>query len=254
MTLSNIALCKEQLGVASSVAILTGAGISAESGVPTFRGNGGLWRDMRAETLATPEAFEENPVLVWEFYDWRRTKLIELEPNPAHRALASLEKKISNFLLITQNVDDLHRLGGSKKTLELHGNIWRTRCTKCLAVEENKVVPIFRDKNTNDATPSVETLPRCRCKGLLRPDIVWFGESLQPGIFEEAIRAVTDSEVMLVIGTSGVVEPAASLATLAKQSNSFVIEVNPEKTPISPIADITITENAAYALPLMIPA
>ncbi|VAV82308.1 NAD-dependent protein deacetylase of SIR2 family [hydrothermal vent metagenome] len=238
-----------RLARARKVAVLSGAGISAESGVPTFRGSGGLWQGRRAEELATPEAFNRDPKLVWEFYDYRRRALSELSPNPAHIALAGLAEKLidrdakeGGLTIITQNVDGLHRSAGSKALLELHGNIWRVRCTGCGAVTENRDVPI-------------EILPYCRlspCKELLRPDIVWFGEMLPEGIFEEACRVAAAADIMLIIGTSGVVQPAASLAGYARAGGAYLIEINPEKTPLSESMDQSITAKAAQLLPLII--
>jgi len=240
---------RARLARARRVAVLSGAGISAESGVPTFRGSGGLWKERRAEELATPEAFKRDPKLVWEFYDYRRRALSGLAPNQAHIALAGLADKLrdrgakeSGLTIITQNVDGLHRDAGSRDLLELHGNIWRVRCTVCGAVTENRDVPI-------------EILPYCRlsrCKGLLRPDIVWFGEMLPEGIFEEACKQAADADIMLIIGTSGVVQPAAGLAEYARTGGAYLVEINPEKTPLSKTVDRNITAKAAQLLPLVI--
>ncbi len=238
-----------RLDKARRIAVLSGAGISAESGVPTFRGSGGLWRSHRAVDLATPEAFKRDPKLVWEFYNYRREVLSELAPNPAHIALAGLAGKLKDkdgLTIITQNVDGLHQRAGSRELLELHGNIWRVRCTECAVVTENHDVPI-------------EILPFCRqqsrhgqCKGLLRPDIVWFGEMLPSGIFEQACSVAAEADIMLIIGTSGVVQPAASLAEYAKTNGAYTVEINPEKTPISGVMDKSITARAAELLPLII--
>jgi len=240
---------RDRLALASRVTVLSGAGISAESGVPTFRGSGGLWRSHRAVDLATPEAFKADPKLVWEFYNYRREVLIKLAPNAAHIALAGLAGKLKDkdgLTIITQNVDGLHQRAGSVKLLELHGNIWRMRCTKCGVVTENHDVPI-------------EILPLCRqkspqgqCKGLLRPDIVWFGKMLPAGIFEKASKATAEADIMLIIGTSGVVQPAASLAEYAKKNGAYTVEINPEQTPISGVMDKSITARAAELLPLII--
>ncbi len=163
---SDLAIVRERLAQARAITVLTGAGISADSGVPTFRGTDGLWRNYRAEDLATPEAFERDPRLVWEWYNWRRELIASKRPNPAHEAVVELERRCPQFWLITQNVDGLHRAAGSRKISEIHGNIWMVRCTACRSVEENREVPIA-------------LLPECRrCGGLLRPHIVWFGESL----------------------------------------------------------------------------
>ena len=231
---------KSKLVQAKSVSVLTGAGISAESGVPTFRGEGGLWRNYRAEDLATPEAFRRDPELVWEWYNMRREKIAPLSPNMAHKALASLENKTSDFTLITQNVDGLHEEAGSKNILELHGNIWKVRCTCCGIANENHDIPI-------------DIPPRCReCGGLLRPHIVWFGEMLSSEIINEAYAALERCDILLVIGTSGVVQPAASMASIARQAGAYVVEVNIEVTPNSHVVDEAITGKAAEILPALL--
>ena len=230
---------KSKLIQAKSVSVLTGAGISAESGVPTFRGEGGLWRNYRAEDLATPEAFRRDPELVWEWYNMRREKIAPLLPNMAHKALASFEKKTKDFTLITQNVDGLHEEAGSKSILELHGNIWRVRCTGCGIVSENHDLPI--------SIP-----PRCReCGGLLRPHIVWFGEMLSTDIINEAYATLERCDILLVVGTSGVVQPAASMASMARQAGAYLVEVNIEVTPNSHVVDEAITGKAAEILPVL---
>lgn len=230
---------RERLLRARAVAVLTGAGISAESGVPTFRGKDGLWRRFRPEELATPEAFRENPRLVWEWYDWRRQILAPVRPNHAHLAIARLETRCKGFTLITQNVDGLHSLAGNKNILELHGNIWRVRCTACGKVEANRDVPI-------------KILPMCGCGGLLRPDVVWFGEMLSADVLNRAFRVADTCDFMLVVGTSGVVQPAAAIALRAKGEGAFVVEVNLEKTPISVSVDATLTGKAGEILPMLV--
>lgn len=223
---------------AQRAAALTGAGVSAESGVPTFRGEGGLWRNYRAEDLATPEAFERDPKLVWEWYDWRRGVIAPLRPNPGHEALARFEGLFDSFTLVTQNVDGLHRLAGSADPVEMHGNIWRTRCVAEGAVRENRDVPIG------------EIPPRCPgCGGLLRPHIVWFGEALDQDTLRRAFTAAEDAEVFIVAGTSAVVQPAASLAGIAKQNGAVVVEVNVEPTPITEIVDISLRGPSGAVLP-----
>ncbi len=219
--------------------VLSGAGISAESGVPTFRGAGGLWKNMRAEDLATPEAFERDPVLVWEFYDYRRRVLAGVRPNPAHYALVRLAERFKDLTIITQNVDGLHSLAGSPKVLELHGNIWRTRCLGCGRVEENRDVPI--------TIP-----PRCACGGMLRPDVVWFGEALPADVIEAAFEAADRTDFMFVVGTSGVVQPAASLAPRAKANGAYLVEINPDATPISTVMDVVVKEKAGEFLPRLV--
>jgi NAD-dependent deacetylase len=225
---------------ARRIAVLTGAGISAESGVPTFRGPDGLWRKFRAEDLATPEAFARDPVLVWEWYDWRRGIIATVSPNPGHAVLARWETRFPVFTLITQNVDGLHALAGSRHLLELHGNIWKTRCPAEGRVVENRDVPL----------PSIP--PRCAsCGGLLRPHIVWFGEGLDPDILRQAQAAFSRAEAMLVVGTSALVHPAASLPFAAAESGTTIIEINPDPTPLTPQADIALRGKAGEILPLI---
>ncbi len=231
---------RERLNSAKRVAVLTGAGVSAESGVPTFRGEEGLWRNFRAEELATPEAFSRDPKLVWEWYDWRRSLIAPLKPNPGHGAVYQMEKKYSEFLLITQNVDGLHRTAGSAKMVELHGNIWRTRCTSDGVVKENRDVPLK------------EIPPLCECGAMLRPHIVWFGESLDPAVLQKAFDACQNCDVFIVAGTSAVVQPAASMAGIAKQSGAFVIEVNPDQTPITSEVDEHLQGKSGEILPQLI--
>jgi NAD-dependent deacetylase len=222
-----------------SVAVLTGAGISAESGVPTFRGEGGLWRNYRAEDLATPHAFRRDPKLVWEWYTWRRSLVGTCQPNAAHLALVEMEAHLDEFVLITQNVDGLHQSAGSRNIVELHGNIWRMRCTRgCRPGWEDRSDPLH------------EIPPLCPdCGALARPDVVWFGESLPGNALDEAFEASRRCQAMLVIGTSAVVQPAASLPLVALQSGSFVVEFNPEATPISDAVDQVVRGPAAESLP-----
>ena len=222
-----------------SVAVLTGAGISAESGVPTFRGKDGLWRNYRAEDLATPGAFRRDPRLVWEWYDWRRGLIGGCEPNAAHRTLVGIGSCFPAFTLITQNVDGLHSLAGSEDVVELHGNIWVLRCTEgCRANWEDRTVPL------------AEIPPRCpSCGALARPNVVWFGESLPASVLDAAFAAAGTCEVMLVIGTSALVNPAASLPLVALQRGAHVVEFNPYPTPLSDLVDEVIREPAASGLP-----
>jgi NAD-dependent deacetylase len=220
------------------VVVLTGAGISAESGVPTFRGEGGLWRNYRPEQLATPEAFHRDPALVWEWYDWRRGLIGDCVPNAAHEALVEMEAALADFILITQNVDGLHQAAGSRNMLELHGNIWRVRCAGCGRVAEDRRVPM------------PEPLPLCPdCGGVLRPDVVWFGESLPVGVLEEAWAAAERCRLMLVVGTSAVVQPAASLPLVALRNGARLVEVNPAETGLSAYAHEVLRGPAAELLP-----
>jgi NAD-dependent deacetylase len=219
------------------VSVLTGAGVSAESGVPTFRGEDGLWKSYRPEELATPGAFARDPGLVWEWYDWRRQVCARTEPNPAHAAIAELDRVLSRFLLVTQNVDGLHARAGSRRIVELHGNIFRARCTGCGTARDDLAVPL-------------EEIPaRCECGAMLRPDVVWFGEGLPETAIAEALKASRSCDVMLVVGTSAVVQPAASMPLLAKQAGAGIIEINPDATPITPFVDLHLEGKAAEILP-----
>jgi NAD-dependent deacetylase len=220
-----------------SVAVLTGAGISAESGVPTFRGEDGLWRQYRVEDLATPQAFRRNPTLVWEWYDWRRELIANCQPNQAHLTLAEMEQALPDFTLITQNVDGLHRRAGSQKVVEFHGNLWDVRCVAEGTVREYLDVPL------------PEVPPRCQCGALLRPNVVWFGESLPAGAIAAAQEVAMSCDLMLVIGTSGVVHPAASMPLWAKRGGAYLVEINVQRTPISTYADEVILGQAAVEVP-----
>jgi NAD-dependent protein deacetylase/lipoamidase len=233
----------ERLRTARHVAVLSGAGISAESGVATFRdAQSGLWSKYRPEDLATPEAFERNPRLVWEWYAWRREGVAGVSPNPGHVALAEMEGRVSQFTLITQNVDGLHHRAGSKRVIELHGNITRTKC-----FEEDTVVENWKDTG--------EVPPRCpRCGGRLRPDVVWFGETLPAHAFEEALEATRRCEIFFSIGTSSLVYPAASLPHEALESGAVVVEINPAETPLTSRATYSFQALAGRLLPLMVQA
>ena len=236
---SDLGIVKERLAAARSITILTGAGISADSGVPTFRGTDGLWRNFRAEDLATPEAFERDPRLVWEWYNWRRELIATKQPNDAHKAIAELERRCPDFWLITQNVDGLHQEAGSRKLSEIHGNLWTVRCTACGMITNNHDVPIA-------------ILPSCaRCGSLLRPHIVWFGESLFTDDLDCCSRALTRCDVLLVIGTSGIVYPAAGFTSVAKEAGAFVAEINPDSTPQSSLVDVSLQGRAKDLVPLL---
>jgi NAD-dependent deacetylase len=224
---------------AGRVAVLTGAGVSAESGLPTFRGAGGLWEGHRVEDVATPIAFQRDPALVWRFYNSRRAAVQTVQPNAGHRSLVQLEERIGagKFTLITQNVDGLHRLAGSKRLLELHGSLARVRCTGCGASEDR-------------GHEQLPDLPQCdRCQQLLRPDIVWFHETLPEDVWSQAAAAAATCECFLVIGTSSIVYPAAGLVELARRANGRVIEINVERTAASNLADVGLLGPAGQLLP-----
>jgi NAD-dependent deacetylase len=226
------------------VVALTGAGISAESGVPTFRGENGLWKQYRPEELATQQAFLADPVLVWDWYIYRRRLISEAEPNPGHDALVQLEKLLEDgFTLITQNVDGLHRRAGNENPIELHGNIFVNRCNDC--------AHRFSDDTLNFA----ELPPKCpNCGGWVRPGVVWFGENLNPVDIEDAFMRSQQATLFLSIGTSAVVHPAAALPELAKRNGAFLIEINPASTPLSPLADLVIRDSSAQSLPRLVDA
>jgi NAD-dependent deacetylase len=229
----------ERLRAAQSVFVLTGSGISAESGLPTFRGVGGLWRTHRVEELASPQGFASDPRLVWTWYNERRAAHERAEPNAGHRALAAMERRIGDFTLATQNVDSLHLRAGSSRVLELHGKLREARCDRCGA----------RRPIDAPGLPLAEI--DHGCGGRWRPDIVWFGESLPGAVWREAEMAVARADVILVVGTSAVVYPAAALAT-RYNSAAYVAEINPEATAISGRVDCAIRATAGEALPSLV--
>jgi NAD-dependent deacetylase len=254
---------REALDAANSVVVLTGAGMSAESGIPTFRGPGGLWRNYSAEQLATLEAFTRDPKLVWEWYDWRRTLIRKAEPNQGHLALVTLERRKGaarvvqapgargatlpgnpgdrlsggGFTLITQNVDGLHDRAGSRSLAKLHGDIWQVHCMGCGAGARNEEVPL-------QPLP-----PRCSCGALLRPGVVWFGEPLPPPEWEKAVRASARAQIFVVVGTSGIVHPAAGLAEIARRAGAKLAVVNPEPTPLDSFAEWVLRGPSGEILP-----
>jgi NAD-dependent deacetylase len=289
---SSVDQARDLVRAAERVLVLTGAGVSAESGVPTFRGPEGLWRNYRPEELATPQAFARDPRLVWEWYAWRRAVVARCEPNAAHRALArfALRRDVGAerpsaavadagdagggwARIVTQNVDGLHAAAAHEAAaallattareaapdvmgaargpsaavmpLELHGSLFRSRCTRCSSRYDGRDEPV-------DAT-SADTLPRCaRCGALLRPDVVWFGEALDQRVLGAAVSAAEQAEVCLVVGTSGVVQPAASLAAVTRDAGGRVIEVNPDETPLTRLADVAVRAPAAQVVPRIV--
>jgi NAD-dependent deacetylase len=232
---------RSRVGSARRITILTGAGVSAASGVPTFRGAGGLWRSHRPEDLATPEAFQQNPRLVWEWYDWRRSVIAGCQPNPAHDALARLSTR-PDVTLITQNVDGLHERAGSRDVLRLHGSIWHLRCAaRCTRAEswEDRQVPLPR------------LPPPCpACGRHARPAVVWFGEAIDVDVLERCLEA-TACDLFLSIGTSSVVHPAAGLAAHAKSQGAYTVEINPEAIDAARYLDLAIALPAEQALPAL---
>ncbi|CAA9452606.1 MAG: NAD-dependent protein deacetylase of SIR2 family [uncultured Rubrobacteraceae bacterium] len=234
----------DKLRGARSIAVLTGSGVSAESGVPTFReAQTGLWERYDPHELATPEAYQRDPKLVWEWYSWRRELVERAAPNPGHAALAELERNlIGGFVLITQNVDGLHRRAGSQHVLELHGNIMRSLCP----IEEVIVEPSKDDDSIPPSCPG--------CGAFLRPDVVWFGEALPAGPLEEAFRAARGCDLFISAGTSGLVHPAASLPFEALRSGAVLVEINPNDTPLTRHADYALRGRAGEALPKLVAA
>jgi NAD-dependent deacetylase len=237
---SDLSRVAERLSTAERVTALTGAGVSAASGIPTFRGADGLWKKVRAETLATPEAFANDPKLVWEWYDWRRQMIRESGPNAAHEVLAGWSRELPGFALITQNVDGLHERAGSDP-IRLHGSIWRLRCWQpCEA---------GRDDWLDETAPFAHLPPRCpHCGGLARPAVVWYGETLDAAALGAAAEACA-CNVFLTIGTSAVVYPAASLLPLARSRGAFTVEINPDATGASGLVDVSIRGPAETILP-----
>ncbi|XP_050711469.1 NAD-dependent protein deacylase sirtuin-5, mitochondrial-like [Eriocheir sinensis] len=241
---SDMARFREVFKKSRHVVVLTGAGVSAESGVPTFRGAGGLWRTWKAQDLASPSAFARNPSLVWEFYHYRREVMSTKFPNPAHLVIAEAEERLTaegrRLVVITQNIDELHKKAGSKAVIELHGSLFRTECTKCEEILQNTDSPICPalagkgapDPKAEDARIPVSELPRCKkCSGLLRPNVVWFGEGLDPDVLERAGNELDQCDLCLVVGTSSVVYPAAMFAPQVAARGVPVAEFNIEATP-----------------------
>ena len=229
---------KDQIRDFKKVVFVTGAGISQESGIPTFRGNDGLWRNYDAMKLATIDAFYENPKLVGEWYNDRRKNIFQAKPNDGHFAIAELENFV-DVTVLTQNIDGLHQKAGSKRVLELHGSIIKIKCTVC----------DFKTEITGEIT---EIPPKCTCGNILRPDVVWFGEALNQEIWQNAMVLANQCDLMVIAGTSLVVSPANTLPIYAKQNNAFLIEVNPKDTEMSSQMDLTIKNTSAISLPQLV--
>jgi NAD-dependent deacetylase len=231
---------KSKLVPQTRVVVLTGAGVSAESGVPTFRGKNGLWKKFRPEELATFDAFMANPKLVWEWYQYRRELIQNVMPNPAHFALVEFQKYFKDFTLITQNVDGLHQRAGCSQVVELHGNIKRNRCIECGKKFETIEVK------------AEEIPPRCECGGKIRPDVVWFGEMLPENAVRTAFEVSSSCDLFFSLGTSAVVHPAASLPLMAKRSGAYLVEVNIEPTELSNLSDELMLGKAGEIMPFII--
>lgn len=230
----------ERLKAAQNIAVLTGAGVSAESGVPTFRGEKGIWKEMKPEELANFDAFMSNPDMVWEWYSMRKMMMSEVSPNEGHYSLAKMEKHYPVFTLITQNIDNLHRSAGSENMLEVHGNIRRNYCLDCRKYYNDEEL-ILGGK-----------VQICTCGGMIRPDVVWFGEMLPEDILTQSFAASENCEVFFSIGTSAVVYPAAMLPVAAKRMGALLIEINPEQTPLTASADYYFAGASGEILPRLL--
>jgi NAD-dependent deacetylase len=230
---------RQLFGRAKRVLVLTGAGVSAESGVPTFRGGGNtaVWKGMRFDVISSAEMVARDLPAVWEWFDYRRNFLEELTPNPAHYEIARWQEGFAELTLVTQNIDGLHQQAGSREIIELHGNIWRARCTAC--------------GFTHDMAQAKRPDACLECGDHLRPDVVLFGEMLPPGAFEFAAARASACELCFVVGTSALVHPAAALPEIAKAAGAYVVEVNPERTPLSSLCDEVLTGKAGEVLPLI---
>lgn len=229
----------EKLSVSKRIVFFTGAGISAESGIPTFRGKDGFWNKLKPEELANFNAFLRNPQMVWEWYNHRKKIIRDSKPNAGHLAITEFEKYFDDVTVITQNIDNLHRRAGSRKIFELHGNIERNYCIKCHTYY-------------NEELDFSEGVPKCKCGGLIRPDVVWFGEFLPADQLEESEKATIKSDIFFVVGTSAVVYPAAGLVYTAKQTGAFLVEVNIEETEVSSIVDASFFGEAGKVLPVIL--
>ena len=226
----------DSLRKSESIVFFTGAGISSESGIPTFRGKDGIWNKLRPEELANFDAFMRNPEMVWEWYNHRKKIIHEAKPNAAHLAIAEMQNHFKNVTVVTQNIDNFHRRAGSSNIFELHGNIERNFCINC-------------KKYYNEELDFSAGVPKCDCGGLIRPDVVWFGEYLPEDQFLGGEKAAINSDIFFVVGTSAVVYPAAGLVYTAKQSGSTIVEINIEETPLSSIANYSFFGKAGEILP-----
>ncbi len=231
-----------RLRAARSVFVLTGAGVSAESGVPTFRGGGraAVWKGMPFDVISSAGMVRSNLPEVWEWFDYRRGVIERCRPNPAHETLARWQARFPSFALATQNIDGLHAEAGSRGVLELHGSIWRARCLGCGGRED------LRGKPAGVRPPACAS-----CGGPMRPDVVLFGETLPEEVWAEAAERAACSDVCFVVGTSAIVYPAAALPAAAKRAGAFLVEVNPEETPLSGLCDVTLRGAAGGLLPLL---
>lgn len=233
---------RKRFAEAQRVLVLTGAGVSAESGVPTFRGGGqsAVWKGMPFDKISSAAMLERNVAEVWEWFNYRRDVIEKIAPNPAHQALARWQERFSDFTLVTQNVDGLHEAAGSRDVVELHGNLWHARCTSCRA-----------KYNLRDKEKSASRTFTCEeCGNYLRPDVVLFGEMLPPGAFERAAAKARNCELCFVVGTSAIVYPAAALPEIASAAGAYMVEINPERTPLSDLCDEVINGKAGEILPL----
>jgi len=231
-------LIEDEVKKFQKIVFVTGAGISQESGIPTFRGEDGLWRNHDAMKLATIDAFYDNPKLVWEWYNERRMNIFQAQPNPGHRAIAELEK-YANVVVLTQNIDGLHQKSGSSKVLELHGSIVKIKCSVC-------------DYKEEILTEISNLPPLCKCGNMLRPDVVWFGELLPQDVWQDAMNFISKCDLMIIAGTSLVVSPANTLPIYAKQNNATLIEINPENTSMSREMNLVIRNTSAESLPELV--
>jgi NAD-dependent deacetylase len=251
VTTADIARAAAALGEARAAVVFTGAGISAESGVPTFRDDlTGLWARFDPATLATPEAFAADPDLVWGWYEWRRGRVLQTRPNPGHFAVAAIRARVAGSVLVTQNVDDLHERAGWVDPIHLHGSLFAPRCSSCAEPARLADVPSNRSMAGQRVPP-----PRCEaCGGAIRPGVVWFGEVLPPQALAAAVDAATSCDVLLSVGTSGVVYPAAEIPAIAARHGATVIQVNPEETALDAVCALNLRGPAGHVLPQIVEA